>query len=367
VVNPHHYEELLHYAMRMGKMRMEEKVFYLIHGITSGLMPLERLRVLSGERGELLMKFPFLDYFYQHHNSIPELRKIADRITEYEDGKPTLKPGAKTTMFIRLVLLRDDEARNRMSKASDRVAEQLDHEDIPYLATELDWVKMLALGGAMSGDRPKVTKEGWKNAYVGFNEKFKIYAHLAKLAAGGEAIFRESDIREIAKTIAAYITMDNVLMRITPMRPSLSREALEDEAPVSNPNLRTSAFRNRTREFVWELAEAVGMQDSDLHDPNITIREFLASEGRDRDGVLPEKQTRIAQAREHFFRAFTEKIVRHPDKLMEKLTQFEEGEFRFGKMFLDSHIRDEQGTDMITYEEFSKGYNAIIGAENAGG
>jgi len=364
-VNPHHFEELLVYSMRNGKMSMEQKIYYLIQGVASGFLTLERLRAIAGEKGGVLLKFPFLDYFYQRHNTLPEIRSIAARITEYgSDGKSTFLPGAKTTMFMRLVILRDQKALERISKALDKGAEGLDHEDIPYLATEIDWVKMTSLLGVMSGARSKVSKEGWKNAYVGFNEKFKVYANLARLSQEKKAVMTDGDVRNLAQSIGAYIVMDNQMMRATDLKAgqiSLSSEALEIERPVANPNLRTSDYRNRTRDFVFELAHAIGMQDSDLGIPGITLTDFLSNPTRDRQPVSPDLIGKLDKAKEPFIHAFTQKIVANPDMLMRVLAQFEGGDLDKGKKFLDSQVEDEQGTKMMTYKDFSDRYRSIIG------
>ena len=85
-VQPHMYEEVLHFAIRMGKMSMEAKFFYLVQGIACGLLPAERMRVLAGEEGDgLLNIFPFIDYFYSKNNSLAEIKALADRLRETND------------------------------------------------------------------------------------------------------------------------------------------------------------------------------------------------------------------------------------------------------------------------------------------
>lgn len=362
-VNPHHYEELLHYAMRMGKMSMEQKVFYLIHGLASGLMPLERLRALAGESGELLLKFPFLDYFYTRHNSLQEIKALAGRLTE--DGDP-FEPGMKTTMFMRLVLLRDLKARERMSKALDRRAEEIDHEDLPYLATDIDWSRMNNLMDVISGGRSKITREGAKNTYVGFNEKFKVYAHLARFADETEApVFRDNDTQDLAQSLAAYVVFDNQMRSAVKMREgrlSLARQNIDNESPVSNPALRTSAFRNRTRDFVWELAQAVGMQDSDLNVAGITLHDFLASAEHDPDTTPVDIRGKVDQATSFFANAFIKKIAAHPGELKRLLKKFETGAFAAGQSFLDS-TTSATGSTELNYNNFKARYASITGGE----
>ncbi|MFH1444610.1 MAG: hypothetical protein ABIG34_04470 [Candidatus Peregrinibacteria bacterium] len=375
-VNPHHYEELLHYAMRNGKMSMEQKTYYLVRGIASGLMPLERLRALAGESGELLMKFPFLDYFYQRHNSLSDIRKIAQRITEVDSssGKPTFLPGIKTTMFLRLVLLRDAKARERMSKAMDRVAEGLDHEDAPYFATEIDWLKMRNLLGVVSGDRKKVTVEGCKNSYMGFNEKFKMYAYLARMAQEtGAPIFRTTDIEDITQSITAYLYFDNQMMRATEVTrgmPSLTENQL-NEGTVSNPAVRTSDYRTRTRDFIGELIQGLGMQDFKVRvddKTEISMSDFIASERRDREGTSSEKQKIICPGvgsfaiTEQFMKAISQKIRSNPGVLRNLLISMSSKDFGTGG-FLDSGTKE--GADgALNLESFTQRYHSITGAEN---
>ncbi|MDD4628337.1 MAG: hypothetical protein PHE68_02995 [Candidatus Peribacteraceae bacterium] len=356
-VNPHHYEEILHYAMRNGKMSMEQKFYYLVRGVAEELIPISRLRVLAGERGELLIKFPFLDYFYQRHNTLPEVKRVAQQITE--SGKEA-KPGAKSTMFIRLILLRDQKARERMSKAMDRAAEGLDHEDIPYLATDIDWAKMQRLLGVISGDRSKVTTEGMKNAYVGFNEKFKMFAQLARMESDRKgAHFTDSEVKDLAQSLAAYVVLDNNAMRATELargQISLTKNHLE-EGPVSNPALRTSAYRDRLRDFVWDLAQNVGMTDADLKTPGLTMKDFLANRDRDQKELDLDMRKKVAAATPFFATAFEAKIKANGGLLKQKLVAFESASFQGGKQFLDSGA-GENGAD-ITYEMFKERYPTL--------
>lgn len=368
-VNPHHFEELLTYSMRNGKMSMEQKIYYLIQGVASGFLPLERLRVIAGDKGGILLKFPFLDYFYQRHNTLPEIRSIAARITERgSDGKSTFLPGAKTTMFMRLVILRDQKARERISKALDKGAEGLDHEDIPYIATEIDWVKMGGLLDVMSGGRSKVSKEGWKNAYVGFNEKFKVYAHLAKLAKEKQALFTEEDAGDLAQSIGAYLVMDNQMMRAVKLKNggmiSLSREALENERPVANPNMRTADYRNRSRDFIFDLVGRLGMQDSDLGVKDLTLKQFLANRDRDQRTITSEEQDKIEKAKEPFITALAKKIATSEGTktLMDVLSEFEDGPVAQERVFLDGQIENLDESEMRKYHgEFTQRYHSIVG------
>jgi len=306
-VNPHHYEEILHYAMRDGKMTMEQKMFYLIQGIRYKLIPINRLRVLAGERGELLSAFPFLDYFYQRHNSYEEICRLGERIQESEANK--FAPGLKTTLFMRLILLRDGKVRERMSKASDRKAEGIDHEDVPYLATDVDYNKMLNLLGNISGERWKVTTQGWQNAYVGFGEKFRCYGQFARLAQNGKAMFRPNDVNELAQSIVSWVVMDNKLTGAA----AVEKEARMTEQgfntrPVANTNLRTRDFRDPVRRFVMELVRSIGLTDADIAGSGLTLAKYLGTTDDVQRSATKDDCTKNRGANSFFAEAFLKKM-----------------------------------------------------------
>ncbi|MDA0376685.1 MAG: hypothetical protein O3A80_05280 [bacterium] len=211
-VNPHLYEKVLHYSMDNGKMSMEEKLFYLVRGVSSGLLSIDRLRALAGENGGILNKFPFIDYFYGKNNSISEVQALAKRLNE--GGENAFKPGPKTTLWLHLELTRNESARARMAKATSGArTEQLDHEDIPTIISQMDYKGVEELTGVLSGSRFKMSTEAAKNTYTGFGTKFKILAQLAKLHKQGQAQFTEQDAQEAAKSIASYAHLDNILTK----------------------------------------------------------------------------------------------------------------------------------------------------------
>jgi len=357
-VNPHHYEELLHYAMRMGKMSMEQKMFFLIQGIRYHLLPINRLRVLAGERGELLMKFPFLDYFYQRHNSYEEICHLGEKIEEGPDNK--FEPGLKTTIFMRLILLRDSKARERMSKAISKASEGLDHEDIPYLATEFDWSRIQNLFNTYSGTRSKVSVEGCKNAYVGFSEKLKMYAHLARLAKKGEATFTVADTRDIATSLAAFVFFDNQMMQVFDVgnRVKLTETSLS-EFTVANSACTTAQFRDPTRNLVADLTEGIGMRDEDLQMEGGKLSEFVPSAERDRGNpISPDKGKKYETiAMKSFAKVFVDRLTQNPDLLINLLIKYENA-------FLDS-TTDTSGESKLTYQNFAGRYQGLFAGHGA--
>jgi len=212
-IKPHLYEEIIEYSIKNGKMSMEQKMFYIVQGVASGLLPIERLRALAGQHGSIIQIFPYIEYFYAHNNSLPEIEKLAQRLREGSSGSPeSFRPGVRTTLWVNLEVARDEQVRRRLSKGSTRTAEGIDHEDIPFFITQMDWGEVRNLLDVISGSRQKVTPEGLKNAYVGFNSKMKIFGSLARLENKERTErFTKTDAEVMAKNLASYIFFDNAV------------------------------------------------------------------------------------------------------------------------------------------------------------
>lgn len=253
-VKPHLYEEVLDYAMRNGKMSMEEKFYYLIRGVEADIIGVERLRSLCGEKGEILMKFPFLDFFYQKNNSIEEIKGFAKEIQE-DGAEYEFKPGLKTTLFLYYKVARSESMRMRISKATARIAEGIDHEDIPFMITQLDWNTVRSLADVISGSRQKVTFEGWKNSYVGFNTYMKVFGELANLDEVGLDRFTKFDAKGVAQAITTYIFTDNILTRNgvdkndATSRPVLTRDQFNTTCPSGGSHA-TGEYRREMNAFI---------------------------------------------------------------------------------------------------------------------
>ncbi|MDD5750944.1 MAG: hypothetical protein PHS73_00295, partial [Candidatus Peribacteraceae bacterium] len=358
-VNPHHYEELLHYAMRNGKMSMEQKMFYLIQGIRFRLIGIERLRVLAGEKGELLAQFPLLDYFYSRHNTYAEVKRLGEMLDESKtDDDIRFKPGAKTTMFLRLILAKDDGVVKRVNKATTRVMEKVDHEDVPYILTDVNFHKMKNLIGNVSGDRWKVTNQGMQNTYVGFNEKFKIFAMVAQMEQEGKAVFSDEFVRSMAESAAAYVFFDNQVVRAGIAKENysnLSWNEINDQVPASaGGNLATAQYRNRMRDFTQRLVAAMGITDADLAGYGVTVADMIASEQRDHSDV-GSKNDKVNKASDHFCQLFEDRVKANPDALKRLLREWQAGSMPF----LDWKS-DASGKGQVSRTEFEREYQRVM-------
>jgi hypothetical protein len=331
-VKPQLYEEVLTYAMRNGKMSMEDKFYYLVMGIHHGILSIERLRVIAGEKGEILGRFPFIDYFYGKNNTMAEIHRMAARLQE--DDVP-FGPGLRTTMFLYYDVARSESVRARVSKVLSRAAENIDHEDIPFIISQIDWNTANNLADVISGSRQKVTVEGWKNSYVGFNTFMKIQGDLVAMDDAGKDRFTKSDADSVARTITSYIYLDNILTKNgtdrpdATSRPSLEQEQLDTTCPSGGP-IRTKEWRNKMNGFIAELLKdgnlgqyfppgTLTYKKSDGSVVNITLEQFApiltGDKEYDRGNNSKELKIGVYNATKQFSNRLREILASDPQAL----------------------------------------------------
>jgi|GEM_PF-2056007 len=352
-IKPQRYEEVIDYAIRMGKMSMEQKFYYLVRGIAVGLLSADRLNVIESK---YLNLFPFLDYFYQRNNTLPEIKALATQLTERVGGEDTYQPGIRTTVWLQLQNARDANVKFRLSKGVGKAnAENIDHEDIPFFVSQFDWKKVDSLADVISGTRQKTTDEGWKNAYAGFSSKLKVFGKLAAAEGLGIDRLTKADAADLAQTIVAYLHMDNILTRNgadKPGRPRLTETDYSNPSPSLARDRTVGEYRlqlNRlTRELITAPAIRAAIENNadwrrkvdELHDRDAQgaiTREFTLEDyirGLEEGGALRKNNSQIS-AKAHdatevfssvFERAILDKldlfkrILRgHSDDLLEEL------------------------------------------------
>ncbi|KKT75657.1 MAG: hypothetical protein UW70_C0031G0005 [Candidatus Peregrinibacteria bacterium GW2011_GWA2_44_7] len=252
-INSHLYEEVIHYGIRVGKMSMEQKFYYLVRGVAEGLLSIDRLRVLAGDE-EVVPIFPYIDYFYKKNNSFAFITSLAKKLTETENGADTFRPGTKSTMFVRLVIAREQAVKERLKKDQSKVGEKIDHDDIPYFLPDLDFSAINDWYARSGGDRQKTSTEARKNSYVGYNMKLKSFAALSLINNGNN--ISDADINDLVTTITAYICSDNVLTKngYLSNQPSLSENEINFTRPVCGGARTTVAsYRNPLNDFTKEV------------------------------------------------------------------------------------------------------------------
>ena len=258
-VNPHLYEQLFLYAMEKGKMSMQEKFFYLIMGLKWKIIPFDRLSIINSKIST--STFPYIDYFYQQNNTAKEMEELAESLTESEDQR--FRPGPKTTAFLIEEVAHDEASRARVTKVISRLGNGIDHEDIPMVTgymTQGGWNNFLIVS---SGAIQRITSEGLKNAYVGYNTLFKVYGMLAEKKVENGQTLPPSDVEYLAERIVAFAHYDNVIVRQAidgGIRPKLSLREIENETMPSGNGLKTKQYRDPVNSLVNAVFETYGPQ-----------------------------------------------------------------------------------------------------------
>lgn len=356
-VKPHLYEEILHYAMRNGKMSMEQKIFYLVQGVRYGMLSIDRLRVLAGEGGEILLRFPFIDYFYQKNNTLPEITRLGERLEE--EGKDKFKPGAKTMLFLQFELAREESFKHRLSKALSRDnMEKIDHEDYPMIVGQVDYNVTDNMTGVLSGSRYKITKESAKNSYVGFNTKFKAFARLADMEKEGLARFTPNDARDMAVSIASFLHFDNILTRNGwdgKDRLTLTWNDINNTTAPSSNGMNVKVFRDRSYAFVHRLMDMLEQQGFSWDNVGVKREIYLQQMGQ--DVIRPSeatKEQKSAYAATAKFQKELERVFRkNPSGLKEVLSQQGDTANTMHLMEESAAEGDEYLTKDVTREYFA--------------
>ena len=265
-VHPHLYEEIIHYAMRNGKMGMEEKFYYLVQGIAHGLLNADRLRTLAGQEGEILNIFPFIDYFYGRNNSMPEIIALADRLRETtnENSADYYKPGIRTTMWLELEVAREPRVQERLRKGVDKKAGDMDHDDMHFFIPRLDSQAIKSMASPRGGGTQKMSTDGWRNAYTGYNGFFKSLGILSKLQDDKKenAKFSSEDVYNTIRGITGFIQMDGILTvrsnykDTEGRRPSIPYGEMKNTfAVASNHKDSVYKYRGKANDFVKAVLE----------------------------------------------------------------------------------------------------------------
>ena len=193
------------------KMHMEDKFFYLVQGVRFRLLSIDRLRVLAGEGGEILLRFPFIDYFYQKKQQLRRSEALGG--TAGGKGRP-LQAGGENYVLPPVRTPEVESFQQRLSKALGRDnIEKIDHEDFPMIVGQIDYSMINEITGILSGDRHKITKESVKNCYVGFNTKFKASANLVDAEEAKKARFTSYDAKSMAISVTSFLNFDNLITR----------------------------------------------------------------------------------------------------------------------------------------------------------
>ncbi len=291
-VNPHYYESIIEGSIKNGKMGAEEKMFYLIAGLTA-INPNSHppMPLLSYERvGELnskyLAQFPLMDFFTEETVEDPILGKDKDGKTktrkqkmedfqEYvdryfrrevygykEDGKEQgFKPGPAFSRFMWEKMLPTDSVRTRISKGL-RSAENMDHDDAHMYIPPATYEEIKRLCGPSTGNKAYFTPAGYANGYPGFNQWITTLANV--IEEDTDTSSREKKVDSLQSAVNSFVIFDlilsNSIYKDDKQYTRLDTHHYKRGA-VNDPQIPLTLHQEQLRHLVLEMGKAYGYAD----------------------------------------------------------------------------------------------------------
>lgn len=292
-VNPHKYESIIEGAIKNGKMGAEEKMFYLIAGLTA-LNPKRHpsLPILSYERvGELnskyLAQFPLMDFFTEETVVDPFLPRKADgslgsrkqKMEDFQDyvdryfrdevygvrkddtGKNRWAPGPSFSRFMWEKMLPSESVRTRISKGL-RSAENMDHDDAHMYIPPATYEEIKKLCGPSTGNKLYFTPEGYANGYPGFNQWVVTLANVIEEQTNDSD--RSKTVDSLQSAVNSFLIFDliltNSIFKDDKQYARLDRHHFKKSA-VTDSSCTLELHQQQMRNLVMELAKAYGFGD----------------------------------------------------------------------------------------------------------
>ncbi len=270
--NPQEYEGFIRYIIDNGKSTAENKIFFIVAGVATRLIPLERLGAIADK---LQNKLPFLAFLadkgskkpYQNAPgpyTVAQLKELTEDfmsdpgITKKEQEYTA---GPKVKDFLWKYALTNGETQTRTIKAIRNGETQLDHDDAQMIIPLLDdeWVVQACANSG--GNKKYFTIPGYLNAYVGFSEWVKTLSGTYDPAFPAE--FKNNKVK-LVQAIKAFVRYNGVLskrykkgdekyQRVA--RDYLDQGSVVDSQPVKR-------HKNQMEGLVTALGKAFGIEDT---------------------------------------------------------------------------------------------------------
>jgi hypothetical protein len=293
-VNPHEYEELIDFAIKYGKMGAEDKIFYIIEGVTAKcpggaaegqtLLHMDRIGELDGQ---YLNQFPLLDFFtnkgekpfhpkYLSGEMTLEETKRGYTVEDYEsyiseyfgDESKKGRAGKKFSRFLWELMIVDPSFKKRLSKGL-RHAENMDHDDAHLYIPTANMEQINTFTGPYRGNQKHFTDEGYKNGYLGFNQYLvslsNRHEELAQLRAEGKPVpddAKKETEDSMFEAIRSYYMYDSFMdSRRDPGDNKRARlgDAHYRDYPVNDTTFTVGQHKGQLDNMMLEVCETYGI------------------------------------------------------------------------------------------------------------
>ena len=191
-VDPHEYEEMIHYCIDNGKINPEDRLYYLIQGIDTGLLARSRGSELDSKT---INNYPCIEFFAQSEGmSFQDIRELA-RI-----DANNFEPGPAYKYHFEMEVMHMKAVRERLEKAVSQGI-QIDHDDFTRFGAHLtDQTLTNLLQQKTSGFQLPAT--GVANCTVGFLN------YLDMMATGYDKM--KDKEKELARFASIIVNFDGI-------------------------------------------------------------------------------------------------------------------------------------------------------------
>lgn len=310
--NPHEFEGLLRYMIDQGKSNAENKLFFIIAGCATRLMPIERLGAIAND---LQNKLPFLAFLADQGAKKPgqnvagpyTVKQLKALLVEFMEDPGITKPGQKYLAgpkvkdFLWKYALTNSETETRTIKAI-RNGENIDHDDAQMVIPLLDeeWAQQVCNAGA--GRKKYFTVSGYLNGYPGFSEWMRTLANSYDPSNPEE--FKKANAAKLLMTVKAFVKYNGILTKRY-RKDDDTYQRLDPEyfskGSVVDANTPTGIHRGQLENVIRTIGEAYGISE---------VRHLFVDTPDDykRNKDTEERQKDVESAHLNFGKALTRAI-----------------------------------------------------------
>lgn len=264
-VDPQKYEEFIRYAIKEGKSNAENRLYYIVMGVATNLLTLDRVADLNG----LCNKQPWLDFFTQakdqdkpltlttmqsqvppHYNrtfTVSDFRVMANFFDKDSDpSKKEFGPGKNVHDFFWKRIMPHETTQTRTLKAS-RGAESMDHDDAHFFMPCLDYRQVRNMCGSSAGDKKYFSPPGYLNVFPGFSEWSRTLA-------------ATKNRNLLEKAILSYVNFDGIItgrfLKSDTKKQVISDNVLENDGSVVDPLTPSKFHIDQMRDMILKIGVA---------------------------------------------------------------------------------------------------------------
>jgi len=151
-----------------------------------------------------------------------------------------------------------------------------------FFIPRLDYKMIDSMALPSGGGKQKMTTDGWRNAYAGYNSYFKSLGILAKLDQNNveKAKFTSEDAYQVTKGLAGYVRMDSILTRRSKFgeaggrRPGIPWGEMKNSYSVVSGGTTVFDDRKQVDLFVKDLLKEYGYSEDKLEEMLFSTQEF---------------------------------------------------------------------------------------------